>query len=60
MFLSNIYFYILFNYRVCDLLDYTAEELTGRSLYSLIHGQDVMQIRKCHLDCELINFIIIL
>lgn len=36
--------------RVSELLDYTSEELTGRNMYSLIHGQDVIQIRKCHLD----------
>ncbi|XP_054155449.1 protein trachealess-like isoform X2 [Oppia nitens] len=36
--------------RVSDLLNYTADELTGRNLYGLIHGQDVMHIRKSHLD----------
>lgn len=39
-------------YRVAELLDYTSDEMTGRNMYSLIHGQDVFQLRKCHLDCE--------
>ncbi|RWS15018.1 protein trachealess-like isoform X5 [Dinothrombium tinctorium] len=36
--------------KISDLLDYTADEVTGRSLYSMIHGQDVIHLRKCHLD----------
>ncbi|GBL78272.1 Protein trachealess [Araneus ventricosus] len=36
--------------RVSDLLDYTAEELTGKNMYTLCHGQDVQKIRKCHID----------
>ncbi|GIX66824.1 protein trachealess [Caerostris extrusa] len=36
--------------RVSDLLDYTAEELTGKNLYTLCHGQDVQKLRKCHVD----------
>ncbi|KAG0715022.1 Protein trachealess [Chionoecetes opilio] len=36
--------------KVADLLDYTAEELQGRSLYSLCHGQDVEKLRKTHVD----------
>ncbi|CAG2161841.1 unnamed protein product, partial [Oppiella nova] len=36
--------------RVSDLLNYTSDELTGRNMYSLIHGQDVIHIRKSHLD----------
>jgi hypothetical protein len=34
-------------------LDYTAEELTGRNLYSLCHGEDAHKLRKCHVDREL-------
>ncbi|RWS31803.1 protein trachealess-like isoform X5 [Leptotrombidium deliense] len=36
--------------RIQDLLDYSTDEVTGRNLYSLIHGQDVVHLRKCHLD----------
>ncbi|GIY37090.1 protein trachealess [Caerostris darwini] len=36
--------------RVSELLDYTAEELTGKNLYTLCHGQDVQKLRKCHVD----------
>ncbi|XP_069172361.1 protein trachealess isoform X5 [Procambarus clarkii] len=36
--------------KVADLLDYTADELQGRSLYSLCHGQDVEKLRKTHVD----------
>lgn len=37
-------------FRVSELLDYTAEELTGMNLYTLCHGEDVQRLRKCHLD----------
>lgn len=37
-------------YRVSELLDYTAEELTGQSLYSLCHGEDVHKLRRTHED----------
>jgi hypothetical protein len=33
-------------------LDYTAEELTGRNMYSLCHGEDAHKLRKCHVDRE--------
>ncbi|XP_042902039.1 protein trachealess isoform X1 [Parasteatoda tepidariorum] len=36
--------------RVSDLLDYTADELTGKNMYTLCHGQDVQKLRKCHVD----------
>ncbi|KAK6640849.1 hypothetical protein RUM44_012547 [Polyplax serrata] len=36
--------------RVSELLDYTAEELTGRNLYTLCHGEDANKLRKCHID----------
>lgn len=36
--------------RVSELLDYTSDELTGRNMYSLVHGQDVILLRKCHMD----------
>lgn len=41
--------------KVSDLLDYTAEELTGRNLYTLCHGEDANKLRKCHIDCKLIS-----
>ncbi|CAL4059889.1 unnamed protein product [Meganyctiphanes norvegica] len=34
--------------KVCDLLDYTSDELQGRSLYSLCHGQDLEGLRESH------------
>ncbi|CAO1416359.1 unnamed protein product [Diamesa serratosioi] len=36
--------------KVKELLDYTPEELTGESLYSLCHGDDASKLRKCHMD----------
>ncbi|KAL0276379.1 UNVERIFIED_CONTAM: hypothetical protein PYX00_003966 [Menopon gallinae] len=36
--------------RVSELLDYTAEELTGKNLYTLCHGEDANKLRKCHID----------
>lgn len=36
--------------RVSELLDYTAEELTGRNLYTLCHGEDAHRLRKSHID----------
>ncbi|CAG7696231.1 unnamed protein product, partial [Allacma fusca] len=36
--------------RVSELLDYTAEELMGKNLYALCHGEDVSKLRKCHVD----------
>ncbi|KAH7645241.1 neuronal pas domain protein-like protein [Dermatophagoides farinae] len=36
--------------RVTELLNYLPEELIGRNFYSLIHGQDVTLMKKCHLD----------
>ncbi|XP_077537741.1 PAS domain-containing protein trachealess isoform X4 [Haemaphysalis longicornis] len=36
--------------RVADLLDYSPEDLAGRNLYTLVHGQDVQKLRKCHVD----------
>ncbi|KAL1417279.1 hypothetical protein MTO96_027011 [Rhipicephalus appendiculatus] len=38
--------------RVADLLDYSPEDLAGRNLYALVHGQDVHKLRKCHVDQE--------
>uniref|UniRef100_A0A1B0DBU4 Uncharacterized protein n=1 Tax=Phlebotomus papatasi TaxID=29031 RepID=A0A1B0DBU4_PHLPP len=35
---------------VSDLLDYTAEELTGKNLYTLCHAEDGNKLRKCHID----------
>lgn len=36
--------------KVSDLLDYSADELTGRNLYTLCHGEDANKLRKCHID----------
>ncbi|OTF83327.1 neuronal pas domain protein-like protein [Euroglyphus maynei] len=36
--------------RVTELLNYLPDELIGRNFYSLIHGQDVTLMKKCHLD----------
>lgn len=38
--------------RVSEILDYTSEELTGRNMYSLCHGEDAHKLRKCHVDRE--------
>lgn len=39
-------------YRVSELLDYTADELTGKNLYTLCHGEDANRLRKSHIDCK--------
>ena len=44
-------------YRVSELLDYTADDLTGQSLYALCHGEDVHKMKKTHEDCKLILFL---
>ncbi|XP_045503905.1 protein trachealess isoform X1 [Colias croceus] len=36
--------------RVQELLGYTAEELTGKNMYALCHGEDANKLRKCHVD----------
>ncbi|CAG9112520.1 unnamed protein product [Plutella xylostella] len=36
--------------RVSELLGYSAEELTGKNLYALCHGEDANKLRKCHVD----------
>jgi hypothetical protein len=41
------------NFRVSELLDYTAEEFTGKNLYALCHGEDANKLRKSHLDRKL-------
>jgi len=38
---------------VSDLLDYSAEELTGKNLYALCHGEDANKLRKSHVDRKL-------
>lgn len=42
----------IFISRVSELLGYTAEELTGKNLYALCHGEDANKLRKCHVDCK--------
>ncbi|KAK2709476.1 protein trachealess-like isoform X2 [Artemia franciscana] len=39
--------------RISDLMEFTSEELTGKSLYSFSHGEDLEKLRRCH--CDLIN-----
>lgn len=41
---------MIYHYRVAEILDYTADELTGMNMYTLCHGEDVGKLRKCHLD----------
>merc|ERR1719232_2459634 len=36
--------------KVSELLDYTAEEMTGQSLYALVHGEDVHKLKNTHED----------
>merc|ERR1719225_1076968 len=36
--------------KVCDLLDYSADDLTGKSMYSLVHAADVHKIKQTHVD----------
>merc|ERR1719340_182384 len=36
--------------KVSELLDYTAEEMTGMSLYALCHGEDVCKLKSTHED----------
>lgn len=44
--------FFFFVYRVSDLLDFTPEEMTGKNLYALCHGEDAHKLRKSHLDCK--------
>ena len=49
---------VLFNFyycRVSEMLDYTADDLTGRSMYSLCHGSDVDKIRQTHTDRKFLS-----
>lgn len=39
-------------HRVTELLDYTPEELTGKNIYNLCHGEDAEKLRRSHLDRE--------
>ncbi|KAJ8683296.1 hypothetical protein QAD02_019088, partial [Eretmocerus hayati] len=36
--------------KVSELLDYTADELTGKNLYTLCHGEDANRLRVSHKD----------
>ena len=38
--------------RVADLLDYTADDLNGKSIYGLVHAADMDKIKQTHNDCE--------
>ena len=35
-----------------ELLDYSAEEMTGTSMYTLCHGEDVHKLKSTHEDCK--------
>ena len=39
-----------FDQRFAELLDFAADDLTGRSLYALCHAGDVRLLRKSHTD----------
>ena len=39
-----------------ELLDYTAEEMTGMSLYALCHGEDVHKLKNTHEDRKIFLF----
>ncbi|XP_037073264.1 LOW QUALITY PROTEIN: protein trachealess-like [Pollicipes pollicipes] len=36
--------------KVSDMLDYSPDDMTGQSLYTLCHGADVYLLRKAHVD----------
>ena len=38
--------------RVADLLDYTADDLNGKSIYGLVHAADMDKIKQTHNDCK--------
>lgn len=44
--------FLLSTRRVTDLLEYLPEELQGKNLYNLCHGEDADKLRKSHLDCK--------
>lgn len=44
--------------KVSELLDYSPDELTGRNLYTLCHGEDANKLRKCHIDRKLLLYIL--
>ena len=48
-FLYSTFFLFL---RVSELLDYSAEEMTGMSMYALCHGEDVHKLKSTHEDCK--------
>ena len=39
-------------YRIGDLMDITAEDLTNKNLYDYCHAEDLQKIRKSHCDCK--------
>lgn len=38
-------------FRIAELFEFVAEDLTGRRLYTLCHAEDVRLLRKAHTDC---------
>ena len=44
--------FLSYSFRVSELLDYTAEDMTGMSLYALCHGEDVHKLKSTHEDCK--------
>ena len=54
MFLIQINIFVnLFLFRISDLMDLSAEDLTNSSLYSHIHAADLQKMKKAHTDCKL-------
>ena len=51
-FFSYIQFFFILFLRVSELLDYSAEEMTGMSMYALCHGEDVHKLKSTHEDCK--------
>ena len=39
-------------YRLGDMMDLSADDLTGESLYNRCHAEDLQKLKKAHLDCE--------
>ena len=42
----------IFVYRLGDMMDLSADDLTGESLYNRCHAEDLQKLKKAHLDCE--------
>ena len=51
---------MIFVFRICELLDYTVEDVHGLSIYDLVHAEDVYVIKRTHEDCKFLSFSIFL